>query len=91
MRVILALLCAVMAIATVDTARADPYRWCAVYSGGGMFGGGGGKNCGFVTLAQCRATISGIGGRCEPNPFYDGRPVVTPEERAAPRRRARPR
>jgi hypothetical protein len=49
-------------------AQADPYRWCAVYGGHG----GGGSNCGFVTLEQCRATVSGIGGSCEPNQFYTG-------------------
>jgi hypothetical protein len=49
--------------------RADPYRWCAVYSGDGS----GGSNCGFVTLEQCRATVSGIGGSCQPNQFYTGR------------------
>jgi hypothetical protein len=48
---------------------ADPYRWCAEYSGGM---GGGGTNCGFVTLEQCRATVSGIGGFCVPNQFYTG-------------------
>jgi len=51
----------------VSPATADPYKWCAVY--GGNFGG---SNCGFVTLEQCRATISGIGGFCEPNQFYTG-------------------
>ncbi len=50
-------------------AHADPYRWCAVYGGDG-----GGTNCGFITLEQCRATISGMGGFCEPNQFYDGKP-----------------
>lgn len=49
--------------------HADPYRWCAHYS---ERTGGGGTNCGFVTLRQCQATISGIGGICEPNPFYTG-------------------
>lgn len=49
----------------------DPYRWCAVYSGDG----GGGTNCGFLTIEQCRATVSGIGGFCAPNQFYNpGRP-----------------
>ena len=28
----------------------DPYPWCAVYSGDG----GGGTNCGFLTIQQCR-------------------------------------
>lgn len=52
-------------------ASADPYRWCAQY------GRDGGRNCGFVTLQQCQATVSGIGGFCERNPFYTGpdRPV----------------
>ena len=52
-----------------ETAAADPYKWCAVYSGRG---GGGGTNCGFVTLAQCRATVSGVGGVCAFNQFYTG-------------------
>ena len=50
-------------------AHADPYRWCAEYGGRG---GGGGTNCYFVTLGQCRAAISGNGGFCRPNPFYTG-------------------
>ncbi len=45
---------------TAGATRADPYKWCAVDNSGG------GTNCGFVTLEQCRATISGKGGSCEP-------------------------
>ena len=45
----------------------DPYPWCAVY-GGSMSGS---SNCGFKTLQQCMATVSGIGGSCEPNQFYN--------------------
>jgi hypothetical protein len=60
-------------------ASADPYKWCAVYN---MFGGG--TNCGFVTLEQCRATISGIGGSCELNQFYTG-----PDEKPAKHTRKR--
>ena len=45
----------------------DPYPWCAVY-GGGMNGA---SNCGFTTRQQCLATVSGIGGDCEPNPLYN--------------------
>lgn len=56
--------------ATPQQAKADPYRWCAIYGGES----GGGTNCGFVTLEQCRATIMGMGGSCEPNQFYDGKP-----------------
>jgi hypothetical protein len=49
----------------------DPYPWCAVYSGDA----GGASNCGFLTIEQCRATVSGIGGFCEPNQFYNPRPA----------------
>ena len=50
-------------------AKADPYRWCAEYGAGH-----GGRNCGFVTLQQCRAAISGDNRAvCIPNPFFDGR------------------
>jgi len=51
----------------------DPYPWCAVYSGDGS----GGTNCGFLTIEQCRATVSGIGGFCARNQFYNpGRPAA---------------
>jgi hypothetical protein len=48
-----------------DPAAADPYKWCAVERNGGT-------NCGFTTIEQCRATVSGIGGFCQPNSFYTG-------------------
>ena len=41
------------------------YPWCAVLDMGDAA-----YNCGFVSIEQCRATVSGIGGFCEPNPFY---------------------
>lgn len=50
----------------------NPYPWCAVY-GGRM---GGAYNCGFLTIEQCRATVSGIGGSCEPSRFYNPRRPV---------------
>ena len=50
-------------------ASADPYRWCALYGGAQ---GGGATNCGFVTIEQCRATLSGMGGYCVENQFYTG-------------------
>ena len=28
-------------------------------------------NCGFLTIEQCRATVSGIGGFCVINQFYN--------------------
>ena len=59
-------------------AAAIEYPWCAQY--GGMDGGG--RNCGFSTLAQCMATASGMGGNCQPNLFYEG----AVERRAKPKR-----
>jgi hypothetical protein len=50
-------------------ARAEiEYPWCAQYGAGGT--GLDATNCGFVTLKQCRDTISGIGGDCYQNPRY---------------------
>ena len=47
--------------------QAQIYPWCAQYGGRD-----GGRNCGFVSYAQCMATVSGIGGFCERNSFYTG-------------------
>jgi len=48
----------------------DPYPWCAVYNA--LYGGA--SNCGFRTYAQCMATVSGVGGFCAPNQFYNPDP-----------------
>jgi hypothetical protein len=58
---------AVLAVSIPTAGQADPYKWCAVYGGKG---GGNGANCGFVTLEQCHAAISGAGGTCDLNQFY---------------------
>jgi hypothetical protein len=70
MRIVLPALAALVTFITFipTQGHADPYRWCAAYSGDG----GGGTNCGFITYAQCMATVSGIGGSCEINQFYTG-------------------
>jgi hypothetical protein len=53
--------------ATLTTgAFAQNYPWCAYYS----TGDGNATNCGFVTREQCAASVSGIGGHCEPNNVY---------------------
>jgi hypothetical protein len=44
----------------------DNTRWRGEYSPSM-----GGTNCGFFTIEQCRATVSGIGGFCVPNQFYN--------------------
>ncbi len=67
MRIIIATLAVLAAGSALDTAQADPYRWCAQYSGRS-----GSTNCYFVTLEQCRAAVSGAGGFCRVNTFYTG-------------------
>jgi hypothetical protein len=60
-------------------ASAEPYKWCAVLNMGDAA-----YNCGFVTLDQCQATVSGIGGFCERNQFYHepgGKPAKTARAR----------
>jgi hypothetical protein len=48
-------------------AAAIEYPWCAQYAGGPA---GGGRNCAFVSYAQCMETSRGMGGFCERNLFY---------------------
>jgi hypothetical protein len=80
MRFVVAILGLLIASATLDgmlnrAGAADPYRWCAQYGGRS-----GATNCYFMTLGQCRAAISGMGGFCRPNPFYTG--PRTPQRRS---------
>lgn len=74
MRVALLILIGLVAGAASDTARAEQYRWCANYGGGDE----GSYNCYFVTLQQCQAAASGLGGFCVPSPFANGRPAAAP-------------
>jgi len=53
------------------------YPFCAVYSLRTV-------SCGFNTMAQCLATVSGRGGYCEPNPVYQ--PPAKPTRRKSKRR-----
>jgi Protein of unknown function (DUF3551) len=55
-----------VAAAISTPAHAQNRPWCAFYSG--HFGGA--TNCGFSTYEQCLATISGVGGWCQPNTMY---------------------
>jgi Protein of unknown function (DUF3551) len=66
-RVIPILAFCVLALAgSTEPASAEiTYPWCAQY-------GGGGRNCGFWTYAQCMAALSGNGGFCEANAMYRG-------------------
>ena len=74
MRIVVATLFSLAVLSAVEPVKADPYRWCAVY---GSFGGGGVESCWYLTLEQCRATVSGLGGFCKESAWYDGRPVST--------------
>ena len=49
-------------IGTAEAQRLN-YPVCAVYSFRTM-------SCAFNTMAQCYATVSGRGGYCEPNAWY---------------------
>ena len=66
---LLGLVGAVMVLGT--PAHARNYPWCAQYSGRAL---GGAQNCGFVSFAQCMATVSGIGSFCVQNTMYQQPP-----------------
>ena len=78
MRLLVGTLATLLVVFVIDgmqhRTQADPYRWCA------MYGAKGATNCYFLSLDQCRAALSGMGGFCQPNNFYDGRPVLTAED-----------
>lgn len=42
------------------------YPWCAFYSAEGI------DECLYSDVAQCRASVSGVGGYCYQNPLYVG-------------------
>jgi hypothetical protein len=85
MRIIIAATAILIAAAWSDgannSAKADPYRWCAT-----DIGESGATNCYFLTLEQCRAAASGAGMFCAPNTFYTGS-----DGAAAPRGRSKRR
>jgi hypothetical protein len=54
------------------SAQAQNYPWCAEY---GMQGT---SNCGFVTVQQCMAALSGNGGWCLQNPMFRPGPDSVP-------------
>ena len=51
-----------------DHAIAQNYPWCAIVQVGASMG----ENCGFVSRAQCEATVQSQGGYCERNGRYRG-------------------
>lgn len=77
MRIVLASLALLVAVFACQPAEAASCAWCAIYSGRDL---GGSKSCSFNTFEQCRATVSGIGGFCQPNYYAQAQ---------QPRRKAR--
>ena len=78
-----------LAMTVTPSTAETTYPWCARYAdqGGGRTCSlaapsqcrvlvSGTLNCGFVTLDQCRAALSGNGGSCEQNPLF--RPTLRP-------------
>jgi hypothetical protein len=65
MRTMVLLAVTATALASCSIAGAQEYPWCARYADDN-----GGTNCGFSTLEQCRAALSGNGGICDANLFY---------------------
>jgi hypothetical protein len=68
-----ALLAATMVV-NIQPSAAREYPWCANY-------GPSTRNCGFVSFEQCRATITGTGGFCAPNPMYQAGYQAGPQRR----------
>src|SRR5260221_5600799 len=83
MRIAIGALFTLMVLFVGTPAKADPYRWCAVY---GSFGGGGVESCWYLTIEQCRAAVSGIGGVRKENGLLDSPPRAAerPPPRCAP-------
>jgi Protein of unknown function (DUF3551) len=55
-------------IAAAPARAGVQYPWCAMYNGGRF--GFSATICSFDTIEQCRATVSGLGGFCQPNSMY---------------------
>lgn len=83
MRYLIAVFGVVAAAGFVGTpAQAQNYPWCE-YLGGGE-GGGGGRNCGFVSFEQCMQSAQGNGGDCRQNTQYEPPPGDHPHSGVAP-------
>ena len=80
MKAALSLFGVLFVTAAIGTPAHADGPWCAYYDG--HFGGA--SNCGFYTYQQCLATISGIGGWCQPNTMYAPPPARHRRYRAYP-------
>jgi len=62
---------AVAVFASVDASRPakawlSPYAWCANFGNAQTQA----TSCDYYTFEQCQVAVSGVGGRCHPNPAY---------------------
>lgn len=78
MRHLLVSLFVLAAALAMDSGQTAEAAWCASYRNGGT-------NCGFQTIDQCRATVSGIGGVCVQD--YSDQPAARRAPAAAERTR----
>ena len=74
----LAVVLAVDARPSAARYAADDYPYCSYQFGRG--GDAGGSSCYFATLEQCRASVSGVGGFCTDNPWYNPLPPPKPRK-----------
>ena len=70
MRFSLLLIGGLLTVAASGNARGDEYRWCSNYGSEG-----GAISCSFITLQQCQAAVSGVGGFCMPNSLANRKPL----------------
>ena len=61
MRTIVPVAIAIIGVALTATS-ADAGSWCGTYRQGST-------NCSFSSSEECMATVRGLGGFCQPNPF----------------------
>jgi Protein of unknown function (DUF3551) len=80
---VLAIALAAIAQQAQTAAAQDPraYPWCAEYSDDV-----GAMSCGYASMQQCLAEVSGIGGFCIENPGYRPPAVATAPRRTKARR-----
>ena len=58
------------------------HPWCAFENATGR------TECLYNSIAQCRASVSGVGGFCERNPAFVAAPPPPPRRARAPRTRS---
>jgi hypothetical protein len=80
MRIVTALALILAASSFAQDAKAEGkyWPWCARYDGWTIV-------CGFASFQQCMATVSGVGGICQPNLM----PPPAGQDRAVRKRRHR--